>query len=201
MFYWTLLRQVYHLCSGDYREHYWRNTKSDIRQVRRNPIIMIVLLLALGMALFFLLHREPSIVCLRCSLMTSTSSHKCARCGYLIPYMEGNRMSSIDHVRLEEDREYFNTAHAEWIWTAHYYIYIIPMTWRRLQEYRIVSLEVPLGGKDDRGHPQSRNARFNRSRRYECIWRSQSFSFLIAYYHGFFMLIFAMNNIYGCFRV
>jgi len=75
--------------------------------MRRIVEIMFVLLPVLGMALFLLMHGEPSIVCPRCNLMTSTSSHKCSHCGYLIPYLEGNRMSSIDYAQLEEDREHF----------------------------------------------------------------------------------------------
>jgi len=74
--------------------------------MKRDIVIMFVVLPVLGMALFFLL-REPSIVCPRCSMMTSTSSHKCTHCGYLIPYLEGNRMSVIDYAQLEEDREHF----------------------------------------------------------------------------------------------
>ena len=74
---------------------------------------MFVLLPVLGMALFLLMHGEPSTVCPRCNLMTSTSSHKCTHCGYLIPYLEGNRMSSIDYAQLEKDIEHFNTTQTE----------------------------------------------------------------------------------------
>ena len=128
----TFLRQVYHVHPGDTLGHCWRNTKYDIWQMRRILEIVLVLLPILGMALFLLLQREPSIVCPRCSMMTSMSSHKCTQCGYLIPYIEGKRMSSIDYVQLEEDREHFNANQTDWIWTAHYYIYMIPLTWRRL---------------------------------------------------------------------
>ena len=128
MFCWTLLRQVYYLYTGDYLGHHWRNSKYDIWQMRRIFEIMFVLLPVLGMALFLLMHGEPSIVCPRCNLMTSTSSHKCTHCGYLIPYLEGNRMSSIDYAQLEEDRQHFNANQTDWICTIHYYIYMIPMT-------------------------------------------------------------------------
>lgn len=81
--------------------------------MRRILEIVLVLLPILGMDLFLLLQREPSIVCPRCNLMTSTSSHKCTHCGYLIPYLEGNRMSSINYAQLEEDREHFNTTQTD----------------------------------------------------------------------------------------
>ena len=135
---WSQLRQVYYLYTGDYLWHHWRNTKFDFWQMRRILEIVLVLLPILGMALFLLLQRDPSIVCSRCSMMTSTSSHKCTHCGYLIPYIEyGSKScqkSSIDYVQLEEDREHFNATQTEWTWTAHYYIYMIPMNWRKLQE-------------------------------------------------------------------
>ena len=75
--------------------------------------IVLVLLPILGMALFLLMHGEPSIACPRCNLMTSTSSHKCTHCGYLIPYMEGDRMYLIDYSQLDEDREHFNTTQTD----------------------------------------------------------------------------------------
>ena len=124
----TFLRQVYHVHPGDTLGHCWRNTKLDFWQMKRDIVIMFVVLPVFGIALFLLLQGEPSIVCPRCNLMTSTSSHKCTYCGYLIPYLERNRMSSIDFVQLEEDREHFNTTHTEWIWTAHYYISMISQT-------------------------------------------------------------------------
>ena len=76
--------------------------------MKRIHEIIFFVLSVLGIALFLLLQREPSIVCPRCSMMTSTSSHKCTHCDYLIPYLEGNRMSSIDYAQLEEDRQHFN---------------------------------------------------------------------------------------------
>jgi len=81
--------------------------------MRRILEIVLVLLPILGMALFLLLQREPSIVCPRCSMMTSTSSHKCTHCGYLIPYMEGDRMYLIDYSQLDKDREHFNTTQTD----------------------------------------------------------------------------------------
>ena len=125
MFCRTLLRQVYYLCSGNGWGHYWRNIKYDLWQMRRNLIIMMVMLPVLGMALFFLLEREPLIIYPRCSMMTSTSLRKCTQCSYLIPYLEGKRRSSIDYAQLEEDREHFNTTQTEWIWTVQYYILLV----------------------------------------------------------------------------
>ena len=81
--------------------------------MRRILEIVLVLLPILGMALFLLLQREPSIVCPRCSMMTSTGLHKCTQCGYLIPYMEGDRMYLIDYSQLDEDREHFNTTQTD----------------------------------------------------------------------------------------